>query len=334
MTANEGPSDQQSIDPASPANDPLRELLGAAETARTDGLLVIKDGSVVAEQYAGGATVPVELMSVTKSIVSLAIGFLIDAGRISSVDCPLSRWYPSWRQGPKSRITLRHVLTHTTGLAHGPDTSAIWVQFDRLKFALERAVVEEPGARFDYNNEAVQLLSGVVTAAAGVPLDRYLERKLFGPLGIKEWSWERDPAGNVQAFSGLSLTAPDLARIGVMLLQGGRWNGETLLSPEWIRQSTSPGLAVTPFYGLLWHLRWARREPGAPGAPGASQPDAFFADGWLGQRLAVYPAAKLVAVRLHRAVAGGGAAENEQYGFPAFFDRLEAAFDLRPEHDV
>jgi CubicO group peptidase (beta-lactamase class C family) len=298
----------------------LEALVHEAERSQSDALLVIRRGRIAVERYFRGDAGPLELMSVTKSVVALGIGFLVGEGRIRSIDQPLSTWFPEWVEGPRAAVTLRHVLTHTSGLEHGASAAAMCAHADRLEYARQRPLVEEPGRRFDYSNEATQLLAGVVRASAGQPLDSYLRDRLFTPVGIRDWRWEKDPAGNVQAFAGLALTARDLARIGLLMLAEGAWGDTVVLSPTWISHCTSPALpASAPFYGLLWYLR------------GAGAPDprlrSFYADGWLGQRLVVYPGQALVAVRLHRARGGEGDAENRECGFDAFQGLLEACLD-------
>lgn len=233
----------------------VRTLVRQALRTRSDALLLIKDGRVVVERNPSGAVRRYETMSVTKSIVSLAIGLLIAEGKIDSVDVPLSTWFDDWTDGRKGKVTLRHVLTHTSGLAHHQGAGTLNQQADRTAYARGRPVIEEPGKRFSYNNEATQLLAGVVRQAAGTDLARYLERRLFGPLGIDDFAWERDRAGNVQAFYGLALRPRDLARIGLFMLAEGRHDGRQLLPAAWVREATRPGLAAFPMMGYLWWLR-------------------------------------------------------------------------------
>jgi CubicO group peptidase (beta-lactamase class C family) len=299
----------------------LDDLLRDAEFTESEALIIVKGGRVVVERYFGHNNGLVELMSLTKSIVSLIIGCLIAEGTICSVDVPLFTWYPEWREGLKSEVTLRHILTHTSGLEHSVITATMAAQAaNRVEYTRALRVVKKPGSEFSYNNEATQLLSGIVNIAAGMPLDVYVKKKLFDPLGISIWSWEKDRAGNVQASYGLSLSARDVARIGLLVLNEGRWNRETLVPADWIRQSTSPGHAITQFYGFLWYLR--------SGSP-SNRAHGFYGNGWLGQHLIIYPEWDLVAVRLHRVMAGGGEVENERYGFASFFDRIEAAVVVR-----
>ena len=142
-----------------------------AEAARTksDALLLVKGGKRVVERYFGRPISPIATMSVTKSIVSLAVGLLIDEGKISSVEAPLSTWFPSWKTGQKAHVTLRHLLTQTSGLKHEKGTRVLNQHDDRLKFVVDSPIVDKPGTRFSYNNEATLLLSGIIRAAAGRP---------------------------------------------------------------------------------------------------------------------------------------------------------------------
>jgi CubicO group peptidase (beta-lactamase class C family) len=243
--------------PAAAGLDPhvIDGLVREAEATGPDALLVVVDGHTVVERYFGEPRTPIETMSVTKSVVALAIGMLIEDGRIASIDAPLSTWLPEWKKGRKAKVTLRHVLTHTSGLAHHQGAEVeLNRQSDRTAFVRKSAIVDEPGKVFSYNNEAVQLLDAVVRKAAGTSLDRYLDERLFAPLGITEWSWERDPAGNVQAFYGLALHARDLAKIGMLMLDRGKLGDRVLVPETFVTQATTEQ-APRSSCGWLWWIR-------------------------------------------------------------------------------
>ncbi|HWB77506.1 MAG TPA: serine hydrolase [Nannocystaceae bacterium] len=232
----------------------IEGLLVEAEISGTDALLVLVDGKTVIERYFDRPRAPIETMSVTKSVVSLAIAMLLDEGKIASLDVPLSTWFPSWKKGRKAEVTLRHLLTHTSGIAHRQGANVINREADRVAFVLESEVSTLPGTVFSYNNEAVQLLAAIVLAASGEPLDAYMNRRLFEPLGIREWSWEKDRAGNVMAYYGLSLHARDLAKIGVLMLDGGRWEGKQIVPASFVAAATVEQFANSS-HGFLWWLR-------------------------------------------------------------------------------
>ena len=331
----------------------LDALVERAVASDSDSLVVVADGRLVVERYFDRARGPIETRSITKSFAMLGVLGLVADGRIASLDEPLSTWLPELARPDAAAVTLRHVLTHTTGMARDRPVEALNAADDRLAYARALGFVEPPGRRFFYSNEASQLLSGVIAAAAGEPADAYVRRRILAPLGIGERPWAHDRAGNVQTYYGLGLEARDLVRVGMLLLDEGRFEGEAVLPAELVRQAVAPS-AVNPAYGLLLWLRTRFMQSeerlatlGAAGMPGDAlrallgrrfateeaylrEADArlpeparrlvaslqragrgplvaapggqvgFFAVGAEGQRLAVYPAARLVVVRQHR----------------------------------
>lgn len=258
--------DDAALANVTPESIAIDRLIDAAEATHSDSLLVIKDKKVIVERYFGQKREPIgdgephriETMSVTKSFASLAIGFLLADKKIPSLDAPLSRWFPDFAKDPKkAKITLRHVLTHTTGIDHKPTATVMNHAEDRLAYVRALPVVDEPGTRFSYNNEATQLLSEVIAKSAGKPIDVYLDEKLFKPLGIRDWSWEKDKKGNVETYAGLALGARDLAKIGEMLLARGRYEDREILPESWVATSTGPSRPDMSWIGLLW---WVENE--------------------------------------------------------------------------
>jgi CubicO group peptidase (beta-lactamase class C family) len=233
----------------------LTELVHAAEASHSDALVVLKDGQLVGEWYFGHPVGPIEAMSDTKSIVSLAIGALVTEGKIKSIDEPVCHFYPEWKQGRKQAITIRQLLNHTSGLQNEPNTEVeIYPSTDFVQLALAAELTDEPGKRFAYNNKALNLLAGVVQKASGKRLDVYLREGLFKQMGITDFTWTLDRAGNPHGMSGLQIRPADLAKLGQFMLQGGRWNKQQLLSAEWVNASVQADPAVSPIYGLLWWL--------------------------------------------------------------------------------
>jgi CubicO group peptidase (beta-lactamase class C family) len=351
----------------------LDELVSEAERTKSDALIVLKNGQVVAERRFGQRRGPIETMSITKSITALAVTMLIEGGKIASLDEPVSKFIAEFGAGEKRKITLRHLLTQSSGLAHGKDARALNAQKDRTAYALRGKVVTEPGGAFSYNNEATQLLSIVVEKAAGKPIDAFLDERLFRPLGIRGWQWDKDGSGNVQTYYGLALDARDLARIGQMLLDGGRVGDKQLISKEGITKLHAPS-QQSPYYGLLWWIRYERvvhefdqtnlaklesvplgsmagktfgsaeelwleagsrlsekdrsvvstfiASGGKLSRERPDQPIGFYADGSLGQRLAIFGAEGLVVVRQRRR--RPPAEENEGLSFPSMLKLAHA----------
>lgn len=277
----------------------LARLRERAEQTGSDSLVVMVDGVVVVEEYFGEPRGSIEAMSATKSIVALAIGRLIDDGKIASLDAPVHTFFPEWNQGRKRDITVRHLLQHTSGLQNAPHTSVeIYPSLDFVELALAAELEHAPGTAFSYNNKAVNLLAGVVQVASGQRMDRYIGEKIFAPLGITDFGWTLDSAGNPHGMSGLQIHALDLARIGQLVLQRGVYDGRRVVSAEFLDAvttlDTTRATERLGFCGLLWWLIPAS----------ASQPvapiRAYAAIGYLGQYLVVVPDARIVAVRQQR----------------------------------
>jgi CubicO group peptidase (beta-lactamase class C family) len=152
-------------------------------------------------------------------------------------------------------VTLRHLLNHTSGLNHGSGDGAMAASPDYTAFAAAQPLVDEPGKVFSYNNEAAQLLSRIAEKLAGKPLDQFLDERLFRPLGITEWRWRRDPAGNVLSYKGVAITSRDLAKIGRLMLDLGRYEGVPHVPAAWVQQSCVAQTDTTDRMGFLWWLR-------------------------------------------------------------------------------
>jgi CubicO group peptidase (beta-lactamase class C family) len=238
----------------------LERLRVRAKEADSDAVVIVKDGRLVADWDFGREHGPIEAMSATKSIVNLAIGRLIDRGKIKSLDQPVCEFYPEWKQGRKKLITVRHLLNHTSGLQSPLITREIYDSPDFVQFALAAEISDDPGTKFFYNNKAVNLLAGVVQKASGERMDRFIAKEIFEPLGIKEFGWSLDPSGNPQAMAGLQIRAIDLAKIGQMMLDEGSWKGRQVISKQWVRKSVEAGQPLEPTCGLLWWLS----TPGRP----------------------------------------------------------------------
>ncbi|MFO0756573.1 MAG: serine hydrolase domain-containing protein [Byssovorax sp.] len=230
----------------------LAALTEAAFEADTDALVVLEDGKVVLEY--GEAERPFELMSVTKSVVSLVIGQLVDE-KLVRLDQPMTDFIPAWKGTPKAAITLRHILAHTSGLDDKPTTEDIYASDDFVKFAIDAELKHPPGERFSYSNRASNLLAAVVKSASGTALDERARARLFEPIGVRPGPWSTDKAGNVQVMAGLHLRPVDLARLGQLVLDEGRFAGRQIVSSAWIQASAETyqdgGFRA---HGLLWWI--------------------------------------------------------------------------------
>jgi CubicO group peptidase (beta-lactamase class C family) len=191
--------------------------------------------------------------SVTKSIVSLAVAKLLTNNKLDSLDTPVSHFYPEWKQGLKKDITVRHLMNQTSGLQNVDRTSVeIYPAPNTIQLGLCASVVDTPGTNFSYNNKATNLLAGIIEKVSGEKMDDYLGSSLFKPLGITDYNWNTDDAGNPYAMSGFKVYPSDLAKLGQLVLQKGRWNGQQLISEKWIDEILAQGPPQSIKYGLLW----------------------------------------------------------------------------------
>lgn len=229
----------------------LHALVEHATAERSSALVLLVDGRIGLEMYRHGYDGgPLVAMSASKSIVSLAVGLLIGEGKLS-LDTRMDALFPEWRKlGAKSSITVRELLTHTSGL---DPARADWNAGESIRdHALHAKLVFPPGTRFQYDNDAVDFLAAVVERAAGMPLDAYLEARLFQRLGIVGAHWMKDSAGTPRGAGELYIRPIDLAKVGQLMLDEGAWQGAPIVSSAWIRQSIVQGQPFDADCGFLW----------------------------------------------------------------------------------
>jgi len=270
------------------------------------GAVVLRHGRIVAEAYApgGGASETRELASAAKSVVSVLVGVAIDQGHIRGIDQSASDFIPQWKGTPKQAITIRHMLTMTSGL-HFQGLAIRGITGDQLALDAAAGLDEPPGRRWAYATPIFHLLYHVVEIAAGEPFEAFAQRNLIGPLGMQHWSWVtnvgRGANGPVRNYYTARCSARDLARFGLFALRGGRWNNRQLVSADYFRAATTPSQSLNPCYGYLW---WLNAKPGLDAAGGdlgyrfpGSPPDTFAALGAGGQVAIETPSLDLVVVR-------------------------------------
>lgn len=314
----------QSTAPATAEEDirPMEAALQAAfDRGELKGLhevLVIHKGEVLAESFFDGEDqrwgAPLgnrsfdssslhDIRSVTKSIVSLLYGIALSEGKVPDLDTPLVSLFPQYadlvEDKERQRVLVRHALSMQMGMEwdetlpySDPRNSEIQMENapDRYRFILDRPIVTPPGKDWTYSGGAVALTGKLIADGTGKSLDDYAAEKLFGPLGITHFEWVRGPDGTLSAASGLRMTARDLAKIGQMIANGGRHEGQQVVPKAWLDASFEPRAHVDGGqvgYGYLWWLS----GKGTPPAWAAG-----FGNG--GQRLAVYPREDLIVVVL------------------------------------
>jgi len=172
-------------------------------------------------------------MSVTKMVVGVLVGVALGEDAVKALSTPVAAWFPEWAGDERSAVTLRHVLTHTSGLELLP-SSSVYASSDIVQLALTRPLITSPGTAYRYSNSTFNLLAGIVRRALGRTLAEVARAHLFDPLGFGDWSWQHDLAGNSLCMAGLSARADDIAKVGEVLLNGGRWNSHQLIPANWV----------------------------------------------------------------------------------------------------
>ena len=190
-------------------------------------VVVIRHGVLVFEHYRPGTSRDTlrDVQSVTKSVASALVGIAMQQGLIADLDQPVLELLPDLGGvaiDPRAKhVTLRHVLTFTAGFE--PESAADrWMRRlgtgDTLRRAMSRPIVSTPGERFSYDNTTAYIVSAVLTKVARQNMAKYAEQHLFGALGITEYEWPADAAGNNPAHAGLHLKTRDMAKLGQLFL--------------------------------------------------------------------------------------------------------------------
>lgn len=309
------------IDPVAAGFDPssLGQLAAKAEAAGSSCLVVTRDGEVVRQDYWNGAGPehPVEAFSVTKSVTSTLVGIAQDQGLLD-IDQTAADFIPEWAGTNAAAVTVDNLLSNDSGRHWDLATDYVEMAVqasDKTAFGVDLAQDAAPGEVWAYNNSAIQTLSAVLESATGTSPVDLARTQLFEPLGMTHSKLTTDAAGNALTYAGLQTTCLDLARFGYLMLRGGEWDGEQVVSPEYVQQATGgPSTPLNAAYGLLW---WLNREgpissplvatTGAADAPIAkgqlvpgAPDDAFWALGFNNQIVSVIPSEGIVAVRLGR----------------------------------
>ncbi|MCB0453100.1 MAG: beta-lactamase family protein [Aequorivita sp.] len=234
----------------------LDSIISQSQRTNSNALIIYKDGNIAYENYFNNAVQKIEAMSATKSVVAIGIGILLDKGFIDSLNQPVYTIYPEWKQGNKKFITIRHLLEHTSGLQNVPNAGdEVEIAPDVIQLALCAELDDKPGTRYSYNNKSSNLLAGIIEKTAKLKMDAFLDKYLFKDLGIKNFSWRKDEKGNPYGMAGLQIYPKDFAKIGLLILDNGNWNGKQLISAAWIKEMLKPS-PNNQNYGYEWWLTY------------------------------------------------------------------------------
>jgi CubicO group peptidase (beta-lactamase class C family) len=241
--------------------------------ANIHSLLILRHGKLVYENYFGGVDENNRLgeigfvnhnretlhdaRSITKSVVGLAVLIAHSKGKIKDLNQPLFELFPEYHKhvaGDKKDITVRHLLTMTPGLDWNEelpplDPKNTHFQMnnapDPIEYVLSRSSIKKPGTVFEYNSGTTQLLAVIIKKTTGMDVEQFVKANLLGPLGIEKYEWSKWTGGEPDADSGLRLRSRDLAKIGLLLMNDGKWNGKQIIPANLIEDATKPWIKVS-----------------------------------------------------------------------------------------
>lgn len=303
---------------AFPLAKPTPQLVTAYEKAKEYhdqakglGVIVIKDGNILFEDYnppAKGESLTTSA-SMMKSVLGLLTGIAVEKGAIKSVDDPVSKYLEEWKGDPRGDITIRQLLTMSSGLGKS-NFMKLLLSADINAVAFQTPLAAEPGSKFAYNNAVSQILGIIVDRQIRKKGYRdfrdFMQRELWCPLGNGEAElWIDREGGSPRFYAGLHASLRDWARVGELIRNKGRVADRQIVSEKWVADMTTPS-AANPQYGYqLWlggswteKRRYADDNPVTVphSAPYTSKDVAFF-DGFGGQRVYVVPSKGLTIAR-------------------------------------
>jgi CubicO group peptidase (beta-lactamase class C family) len=301
---------------------PLEKLLSQTGTL---SFIVVKDDTVLYERYFEGYNhdSTVTSFSIAKSFLSALVGVAIAEGCIGSIGDSVTNYVPelSTRDPRYKNITLRDLLTMSSGIRYEQgftpwsDDAATYYSPNLRAVALSSPIVEEPSKVFKYNNYNALLVGLVLERTTKCPVARYLEEKIWKPLGMEtvgSWSLDSEKDGFEKMESGINGRAIDFAKFGRLFLKNGIWNGRRLIPTAWVDESTGVDMstALVPYYRYFWWVNAKQKGK-----------HHFFAAGNHGQYIYLIPEQDLLMVRFGRADPGRQ--------FPRIMEALAAAIGDR-----
>ncbi|WP_278265755.1 serine hydrolase [Nocardia sp. AG03] len=283
----------------------VRDAVEFGRVAGGVAVQVYRHGCLVGDHTPTGNS-PMPLASASKGVASVAVGRAITLG-LFGLDDPLGTFFPQ-ADAQHARLTVRQVLTQTTGLHFSWPADIAALTTDEVLATLSTPLDHEPGSTFQYAQAVLALLPRIIEITSGLDFQEFAQRELFGPLGIarENWVWLRDRSGHTAVNGGLAMRPTDLARIGTLLLRDGSWRGTQLVSPAYLREATSPTEANGGYGFLVWlnagdtyrgvdvPTPTLYQHPVFTGSPR----DTYAFSGSLGQFVVVVPSRDLVIVRL------------------------------------
>jgi CubicO group peptidase (beta-lactamase class C family) len=214
-----------------------------------DALLVLRNNYLVLEHYTSplyhGRDYRRSAKSITKSVTSALVGIARGQGKLPPLDSNLLELFPQYTDianmdTRKQKITLEHVLSMTAGFEWDEfsvgDTSEFKMirSTDWIKYTLDQPMSHSPGEKWVYNGGCSMMLSDILKNATETDVAEYARKYLFDPIGIENWNWSLASENLTNTAFGIAMSRRDMARFGVLYLNGGRWQGNQIVPQDWV----------------------------------------------------------------------------------------------------
>ena len=306
------------------------------EGQNTQGLVVVRHGSIVFERYAEGSDKDsiATSWSTAKSFTSALAGIAIEKGFISSVDASAAEFISDWSGDERANITLKDLLLMSSGLSEdGDDSTSMYIgvkdendqynAVDNVLFSIDRTVNPErarwlgAGYTWKYANADTQILGEIIERSASKSLLDFARENLFSKIGISA-SWWTDKFSNYMAYCCLDMTSRNFARFGLLYARDGKWGDVQVVPSEYVIESTAPSIVITEDLPLGYGYQWWPDRSGKW----------FAAKGSRSNNIYVHPGLDIVVVRnsLYTRIGNSNSREDGSYHsteFPAAWDDSE-----------
>lgn len=270
-------------------------------------ILIVRDGRLVFEEYFNGW--PQDslhmLMSCTKSVTSCLVGLAIARGHLEGIDESIYSFFPehdSLRTPLRDSMLIRHAITMTGGQDWDQSTYeyddprnsliGMWMCYcDWLRYILSLEMINTPGTVWEYSDAMAIITGEVVSRAVGMSASDWAWQELFVPLGITNVDWRHTNGSYTNTGYGLYMRSRDMAKFGLLYLDGGRWNGQQLVPQSWVDESTAEAVSLGTTYGygyFWWRVKYRLAD--------YSLVQTIFALGNQGQQIYLVPSANTVVV--------------------------------------
>lgn len=284
----------------------LDELVAYLESTGSNCMAVVKDGVLVHEQYWNDTTPETEqeIFSASKSVTATLVGIAQDLGYLD-IEQKASDFITEWQGTDSEDITIRNLLSNDSGRYYDFETDYFEMTTapNRTEFAIALDQQHPIGEHWEYNNSAIQTLQAVLARSTEMSVNEFAAEHLFGPLGMAS-EYSTDASGTEPTFMGVQSNCGDMARFGYLYQRDGWWDGEQVVSSDYVSEAISPSQDLNRAYGYLW---WLNETGGLIPAVGTepidslywsdTPDDAFAALGLGNQIVLVLPSEGLVITR-------------------------------------